>query len=250
MRSRISGVIRPLSNGEWHKADEVAIRVGLSYEATLRILRFLGEFGILEFNNKNRRARITSSFRKVVCPKSVRYESVLTRGWPQELLEELRFKEGRVLFRDERFFLGHKYMLDYMHSTFKRIMGPAAKVLLYRYGEAFGYYLSKGYKEKWNLNQLELVDFLFKTFTVWGFGKFSGVVYNPKRKYLKASVQDSVEVASMSKANAPSCYFISGIFGGVGKFLFGENTICHEKLCEGVGDAACEFEVKPYFKVR
>ncbi|MFQ6081574.1 MAG: hypothetical protein ACE5OW_07905, partial [Candidatus Bathyarchaeia archaeon] len=39
--------------------------------------------------------------------------------WPESLLEELRFEEGKVLVRDERFFLGHKYMLEFMHSTFE-----------------------------------------------------------------------------------------------------------------------------------
>lgn len=168
--------------------------------------------------------------------------------WPQKLLKELRFEEGKVLVRDERFFLGHKYMLEFMHSTFEGVMGPAAKAVLYRYGEAVGYYLAKGSGEKWDLKKEKLVDFMFEALTVWGFGKFSGVVYDPKRRFLKVAVQNSVEVSSVSKTEKPSCYFMAGLFGGLGKHLFGEEVICREKICEATGDAVCQFEVEPYFK--
>ncbi|MFQ6081567.1 MAG: V4R domain-containing protein, partial [Candidatus Bathyarchaeia archaeon] len=147
-----------------------------------------------------------------------------------------------------RFFLGHKYMLEFMHSTFEGVMGPAAKAVLYRYGEAVGFYLAKGFREKWGLKKEELVDFMFKAFTIWGFGKFSGVVYDLKRRFLKAAVQGSVEVSTFSKTEKPSCYFMAGLFGGLGKYLFGEEVICRENICEAAGDVACEFEVEPYFK--
>lgn len=165
--------------------------------------------------------------------------------WSERLLEELRFEEGRILVRDERFFLGHKFMLEFMHSTFEGIMGPATKAMLYHYGEDVGYYLAKGFSEKWNLEKRDLVGFMLKALTIWGFGRFSDAVYDPERRLLKAAVRGSVEVSSLSKGERPSCYFMAGLFGGLGKFLFEEEVICREKICEATGDAACEFEVEP-----
>lgn len=170
------------------------------------------------------------------------------KKWSRQIMEELKFEEGIVLVKDDRFFLGHKYMLEFMHSTLKAIMGPATKTILYQYGEMVGYHLMKHASDRWRLREEELADFIFNALALWGFGKFNGVVYDRERKFLKAVVQDSVEAFSIGKAEKPSCYVIAGICGGIGKFLFRGDVICREKICEAAGDASCEFEVEPYFK--
>jgi len=165
-----------------------------------------------------------------------------------DVLRDIRFEDGRVLVSDERFILGHKYLLEFAHTTFEDIMGPAAKAVLYKYGETFGFYITKGSCEKWGLEDEELIDFLGKALTVWGFGKVTNIMLDKRRKFLKANMENSIELIADVKTEKPMCHFLAGFFGGVGKYLFSEDVICREKMCASTGDPLCVFEVEPYFR--
>lgn len=164
-----------------------------------------------------------------------------------EVLRDIKFEDGKVLVSDERFILGHRYLLEFAHTTFEDIMGPAAKAVLYKYGETFGFYVAKGSAEKWGLEDEELVDFLAKAFTAWGFGKIDNMLFDNRRRFVKVNVLDSIEATTAPKSEKPICYFLAGVFGGIGRYLFSEDVICRERMCAATGDPLCVFEVEPYF---
>jgi len=165
-----------------------------------------------------------------------------------DVVKDIKFEDGRVLVSDERFILGHRYLLEFAHTTFEDIMGPAAKAVLYKYGETFGFYVTKESAEKWGLEDTELVDFLGKALTAWGFGKIDNIVLDKRRKFLKSTLSNSIELIADVKSENPSCHFMAGFFGGIGRYIFSEDVICKEKMCASTGDPFCVFEVEPYFR--
>ena len=64
--SKIAMALEMLSDGKWHGIEELLLSLQLSEQKFWEVTAFLGEYGFVKVDEKNRRVRINRDFQKVL----------------------------------------------------------------------------------------------------------------------------------------------------------------------------------------
>ncbi|KON31303.1 hypothetical protein AC478_03070 [miscellaneous Crenarchaeota group-1 archaeon SG8-32-3] len=63
--SKIAMVLELLGDGKWHGIEESLLRLKLSEREFLEVADFLGKYGFVKVDEKNRRVRINRDFQRL-----------------------------------------------------------------------------------------------------------------------------------------------------------------------------------------
>jgi DNA-binding IclR family transcriptional regulator len=69
--SKVMLILELLSDGKWHKIDELLVRIKLSEQKFCEVTEFLDKYGFVEFDHKNRKVKVNKYFRKLLLQKAV-----------------------------------------------------------------------------------------------------------------------------------------------------------------------------------
>ena len=70
MVSKFMQILDLLSDGKWHRIDELSVRVKLTEKTFREVTEFLDKYSIVEFNRKDQKVKIGKDFRKLLVEKT------------------------------------------------------------------------------------------------------------------------------------------------------------------------------------
>ena len=121
-------------------------------------------------------------------------------------------------------------------------MGAKAGELAFAGGYQGGAASTTAYKEKFNLSNEEVLEYMCNMGAQLGWGKFNIEYHSDKR--LEISVRNSPfaqpDAISEEDKNG-SCHFIRGVLAGLGKTVLDSEVRATEPECEAKGDTCCTF---------
>ena len=130
------------------------------------------------------------------------------------------------------------------------VLGKGAVVVLFQAGAEAGSTMYDFLVETWKpKDRPELLQALAEHLRLTGLANVLQAELRGDGTRLEVRAKDTFESSSVQdKTGAPICYFLKGLFYGVGgKVLTTPELICDETACQSLGDEACMFVVRPMF---
>jgi predicted transcriptional regulator len=59
-------ILELLSDGQWHKLEELLLKTGLNEQKFEKVTGFLSKYNFVKVDNKNKRVKINRDFRKLL----------------------------------------------------------------------------------------------------------------------------------------------------------------------------------------
>jgi len=131
--------------------------------------------------------------------------------------------------------------MGFFKAVFEEL-GTKAGQLAFEGGYTGGAASTSAYKEKFNLTNDEILDFMCNMGAQLGWGKFQ-IEYQSDRR-LEISVRNSpfAESEALTEGDRNgTCHFIRGVLAGLGKTVLGSDVKATEPECEAMGDGCCMF---------
>ena len=66
MVSKVMVILELLSDGKWHGVEEMLLNTGLSELEILEVTDFLGKYGFVKVDEKNRKLRVNRDFQRLL----------------------------------------------------------------------------------------------------------------------------------------------------------------------------------------
>ena len=66
MVSQVMIILELLSDGKWHGIEELLFRAGLSERKFWEVMGFLGEYGFVKVDEKNKKIKINRDFQRLL----------------------------------------------------------------------------------------------------------------------------------------------------------------------------------------
>ena len=66
MVSQVMMILELLSDGKWHGTEELMLRAGLSERKFWEVMGFLGEYGFVKADEKNKKIKINRDFQRLL----------------------------------------------------------------------------------------------------------------------------------------------------------------------------------------
>ena len=124
-------------------------------------------------------------------------------------------------------------------------LGSKAGELAFSGGYLGGAASTAAYKDKFNLSNQEILDYMCNMGGQLGWGSFN--VENISSDRIEISVRDSPyadEAALLENDEGGSCHFTRGVLAGLGRTVLGSEVAATEPECVARGDPQCMFVIQ------
>jgi predicted hydrocarbon binding protein len=163
-----------------------------------------------------------------------------------DILDGIEFDadSGSLKFKDVRYLLVRpETVMGFFKAVFDEL-GAQAGELAFSGGYTGGAASTSAYKEKFNLSNEEILEYMCNMGTQLGWGRFNIEYHSEKR--LEISVRNSPyahQDAISDEDQNGSCHFIRGVLAGLGRTVLGSEVEATEPECEARGDGCCMFVI-------
>ena len=96
-------------------------------------------------------------------------------------------------------------------------------------------------KFKWG--RVELVRQIQPLWSDYGFGVVANI--SSQEDCITVRINNNINARTHERSSLPVCYFTQGILAGIASVIYNGDYDCQEVKCIAVGDACCEFVIKP-----
>jgi len=160
-----------------------------------------------------------------------------------KILEELKFNQsgGELSFKGVRYMLIRPETLIEFQKRVEELLGDKGKDLLYQGGFKGGSLSAAKYRDVFHFSDEEIIDFMLKMGGEIGWGHFSLVEMDLRKKKM---VIDVINSLAYGKSDGPVCHFTRGALGGKGEVVFRQPVTALEVQCQAKGDTNCRFIIQ------
>ena len=161
------------------------------------------------------------------------------------ILEQLTFETGHLNFKGVRYMLIRPEVIAALQKSLEAEVGPEkCAEMMMAAGNVGGSKSSQRFKEVFNYNESEIVEFMCKMGGEIGWGIFRLEQLDLEQGKLVIEVGDSPFAAAYGPSDSSVCHLIRGVMAGLGGGIFGGEVTSLETTCAARGEARCRFEVQ------
>ena len=177
--------------------------------------------------------------------KELGYRAVIRRGSIKGLMvDELAFPlysapEMQAIIMDG------SDLRAMIRGIYEKMGESPASAYLYHFSYSGGKEIAKYMREIFGLTGKELLREAIKIYMAYGWGRTELIGYADDLSRLIIRIHDSIECSIFKDRDRPMSHFIRGHLTGLLEGLFDEKINLVETKCIALGDAYCEFSVKP-----
>jgi len=163
-----------------------------------------------------------------------------------KILKELKFNQsgGELSFKGVRYMLIRPETLIEFQKKVEELLGDKGKDLLYQSGFKGGSLSALKYRDVFHFSDEEIIDFMLEMGGEIGWGHFSLVEMDLRKKRMVIDVINSPFALAYGKSDGPVCHFTRGALGGKGEVVFRQPVTALEVQCQGKGDRNCRFIIQ------
>ena len=167
-------------------------------------------------------------------------------GSGNEILDDLTYDsaKGALDFNGVRYLLIRPETVMGFFKAVSNEIGTKAGELAFEGGYAGGSASTAAYKEKFNLSNKEILEYMCNMGTQLGWGHFK-IEHHDEDK-IEISVKNSPfaqKEALIEGDPNGSCHFIRGVLAGLGKTVLGTEVTATEVACIAKNDVQCRFMI-------
>ncbi|MDQ7779758.1 MAG: V4R domain-containing protein [Planctomycetota bacterium] len=162
-----------------------------------------------------------------------------------KILQSLEYspRKGSLTFKNVRYMIVRPETIVGMQKAAERALGSQAAEIFYEAGFTGGYLSSRKYRDVFGLKPAAVARFMAAMGGEIGWGGFSIVKLDLRRRRLEAVVRNSPFAEAHGKSRRPVCHVLRGIFGGLCEVIFDRRVRVAEIKCAAKGDGLCRFRV-------
>lgn len=160
-----------------------------------------------------------------------------------EILDNITFdpETGAIRFKDVRYLIIRPETIMDMFRALHKTSGESAVEAFYQGGFSGGKLSSAKFRQTFNLDDRQIVEFMANMGTQIGWGKFDVLEFDPGDQRLIMTVKSSPFAEAAKPSESPVCHFIRGVLAGMCTGLFGKEVQSFEETCLAKGDPLCRF---------
>lgn len=161
----------------------------------------------------------------------------------KNIAEDLRFdpEKGELSFKDIRYMLIRPETIVQFQKEVEKAIGERTSFAMSRGGYEGGSLSTTAYKEKFNLSDEEVVDFMCNMGSQLGWGRFQLVELGDDR--LVVDVHNSAFAEKYGSSEDAVCHMIEGVLAGLGRTVLKSDVRSIEEMCAAKGDDVCRFVI-------
>lgn len=164
---------------------------------------------------------------------------------PNSILDELVYHQssGALAYKGVRYMLIRPETIVGFQKTIEESSPRTAGDAIYQGGFRGGYLSAKTYKEIHDFDNRKIIEFMMKMGTEIGWGHFTVDEFDPERRILQVTVENSPFAEAYGESSEGVCHLIRGVISGLATILFDGNCVASEVECLARGDNYCVFKV-------
>ncbi|MFQ5897001.1 MAG: V4R domain-containing protein [Candidatus Methylomirabilia bacterium] len=151
---------------------------------------------------------------------------------------------GCLTFKGTRYLLIRPETLVALHKAVEAEVGEDAGELMARGGRTGAALSASRYREAFNLDTRQVVEFMVRMGREIGWGEFTLERLDLEHRELVISVARSAFAEAHGPAASPVCHLITGVVGGLAEAVFGGPVDVSETACVAAGAPTCRFEAR------
>lgn len=161
----------------------------------------------------------------------------------EDVADNLQFdiEEGELSYNGVRYLLIRPETIVRFQKEAEKIMGDRTSSAMSVGGYEGGSLSTKAYKERFDLNNREVAEFMCNMGSQLGWGKFKLVEMDDK---LVVEVRNSPFAEEYGSSESAICHMIEGVMAGMGSTVLGSNVRSTEEKCRAKGDKVCRFVIE------
>lgn len=153
-------------------------------------------------------------------------------------------EEGALRFSDVRYILIRPETLTTLQEAMEAELGAdKTGEIIYQGGFTGGKLSGKKYKETFNLDDQQAVEFMCNMGREIGWGSMNLEELDSKKQSLVIRVDQSPFGEAYNGKSKKVCHFIRGVFGGLGAGIFNVEVEAKELECIHTGAPSCLFTI-------
>ena len=161
------------------------------------------------------------------------------------ILDELKYHQssGALAYKGVRYMLIRPETIVGFQKTIEETSPRAAGDAIFQGGFRGGYLSAKTYKEIHDFDSSQIIEFMMKMGTEIGWGRFAVDEFDPERRTLQVTVENSPFAEAYGESSEGVCHLIRGVISGLATILFSGNCVASEVECLARGDNYCVFKI-------
>jgi predicted hydrocarbon binding protein len=163
-----------------------------------------------------------------------------------KILKELEFSQsgGELSYKGVRYMLIRPETLIEFQKRAEELLRDKGEELLYQSGFKGGKLSATKYRDFFHLSDEEIVKFMMEMGGEIGWGHFSLVEMDLRKKRMVIDVENSPFAIAYGKSDRPVCHFTRGVLGGKGEVVFRKPVTTSEVQCQAKGNKKCQFIIQ------
>jgi predicted hydrocarbon binding protein len=165
----------------------------------------------------------------------------MTKG--DQVAEKLQFdkEEGEMSFNGVRYILIRPETIVRFQKEVEKALGERTSAAMSLGGYEGGSLSTKAYRERFELSNKEVAEFMCNMGSQLGWGKFELVELDEK---LVVEVRNSPFAEEYGSSESAICHMIEGVMAGMGSTVLESNVRSTEEKCKAKGDEVCRFVIE------
>ncbi|MFQ5828017.1 MAG: V4R domain-containing protein [Candidatus Methylomirabilia bacterium] len=153
-------------------------------------------------------------------------------------------RSGCLTFKGTRYLLIRPETIVALHKAVEADLGDRAGHLLVQGGRTGGALSARRYRETFNLDTRQVVEFMVRMGREIGWGEFALEHLDQEHHELVISVGRSPFAEAYGPSGTSVCHLIAGVVGGLAEGVFEGPVVVSETACVAAGGPRCRFEAR------